>query len=282
MQRAAYTAIAAGYNHTLACRSDGACVAFGWNNNGQCNVPPLPPGVRFVEVAAGTWHSLALCSDGNIVGWGANGCGQASAPPLPPGTYYVEVTTSTYATGSNGHVAAARRSDGAIVEWGNCFAAAPAPVPPLAPGLSYVEVDMGAGMTIARVASESSFTRFGPGCAGSRPAAPVVPSDTPRLGTTMRVTVRELPVHAAFLLVGFSTTTSQFGPLPLALGAFGMPGCTAWVADETVHFLFGANHEAAWSLAIPNDQGLVVLDPAAGNALSAVMSDAMRAQVGGS
>ena len=85
-------------------------------------------------------------------------------------------------------------------------------------------------------------------------------------------------------------TSSQFGALPLALAPFGMPGCTAYVADEAVHFLFGSDHEAVWTLAIPNDLLLlgvvfhlqaIVLDPLAGNALGAVMSDAMRAQVGG-
>jgi hypothetical protein len=285
-----YTAIAAGYNHTLACRSDGTCAAFGWNQQGQCNVPPLPTGVRFVDVSAGTWHSLALCSDGNIVGWGGNTYGECVAPPLPPGVSYVEVAALAYTSGPYAPSSAARRSDGEIVQWGGLPSPQQPPVPALPPGLGYIEVDFGAGTVIARVSSRSSFTRFGTGCAGSRPAAPLVPSDTPRLGTTMRVTVRELPVHAAFLLVGFSTTTSQFGPLPLALAPFGMPGCTAYVADEAVHFLFGSDHEAAWTLAIPNDQGLVglvfhtqavVLDPAAGNALGAVMSDAMRAQVGG-
>jgi hypothetical protein len=33
-------------------------VAWGWNNDGQCNVPA--PNTGFVAVAAGTYHSLAL------------------------------------------------------------------------------------------------------------------------------------------------------------------------------------------------------------------------------
>src|SRR5262245_5818022 len=60
-----YTAIAAGGVHTLALRTDGSIAAWGWNGDGQCDVPPLPAGLAYVEVAASGHHSLARRSDGS-------------------------------------------------------------------------------------------------------------------------------------------------------------------------------------------------------------------------
>jgi hypothetical protein len=55
-------------------------------------VPPLPPGLTYVEVGAGYDHSLARRSDGTVVVWGLNGIGQfINVPALPPGLSSVEV-----------------------------------------------------------------------------------------------------------------------------------------------------------------------------------------------
>jgi hypothetical protein len=62
-------AIAAGYEHNLAVRSNGTIVAWGANLDGQTNVPP---GIsNAVAIAAGKMDSLALLGDG-----------AASSPPL--------------------------------------------------------------------------------------------------------------------------------------------------------------------------------------------------------
>jgi len=51
-------ALAAGYEHTLALRSDGTVIGWGDNHSGQ-SVPP--PGLsNVVRIAAGYEHSLAL------------------------------------------------------------------------------------------------------------------------------------------------------------------------------------------------------------------------------
>ena len=42
-----YTAAAAGFSHTVLLRSDGQAVAFGWNDDGQTDVPPLPAGLYY-------------------------------------------------------------------------------------------------------------------------------------------------------------------------------------------------------------------------------------------
>ncbi|HLQ37759.1 MAG TPA: hypothetical protein VK348_08160, partial [Planctomycetota bacterium] len=98
-----------------------------------------------------------------------------------------------------------------------------------------------------------------------------------------------LPANAAFLLTGWSATTSRFGPLPLSLNALGMPGCTAFVSNDTVQLVLGSGGQATATFPIPNFASLVgldfhqqaiVLDPLAGNALGAVMSDAATATIG--
>jgi len=68
-----YTAISAGWNHSLALKSDGTIVGWGYNAT-------PPAGNDFIAIAGGGEHSIALRSDGSIVGWGANYYGQATPP----------------------------------------------------------------------------------------------------------------------------------------------------------------------------------------------------------
>lgn len=71
-------ALAAGYNHSLALRSNGTVVAWGENGYGQTNVPAGLSGVK--AIAAGWYHSLALKTDGTVVGWGNNSYQQFQFP----------------------------------------------------------------------------------------------------------------------------------------------------------------------------------------------------------
>jgi hypothetical protein len=63
-------AIAAGRDHSLAIRSDGTLVGWGYNNSGQTDVPTG----MFTAVAAGAGHSLAIRSDATqiptVSAWG--------------------------------------------------------------------------------------------------------------------------------------------------------------------------------------------------------------------
>lgn len=45
-----FVEIAAGAYHTVARRADGSVVALGINSDGQCEVPPLPPGVGLANL----------------------------------------------------------------------------------------------------------------------------------------------------------------------------------------------------------------------------------------
>jgi hypothetical protein len=71
-------AVAAGGYHTLALKADGTVVAWGYNDNGQTDVPVGLTDVT--AVAGGQDFSLALKADGSVVGWGHDNVGQLSVP----------------------------------------------------------------------------------------------------------------------------------------------------------------------------------------------------------
>jgi hypothetical protein len=133
-----------------------------------------------------------------------------------------------------------------------------------------------------------SYVTFGSGCPGSLGVTTLTPVAFPRVGSTMTVDLANLPLQSALLAVGLSNTTSALGPLPVDLGPFGMPGCFGRVsADVTV--LVSGGDPATFAFAIPANAALaglqfyhqaLVFDPAAGNAVFMVVSDAAAARIG--
>lgn len=134
---------------------------------------------------------------------------------------------------------------------------------------------------------EAGYGFFGAGCAGSLGVPRNVVGTPPRLGGTMTSTYTNLAQDAVFSLVGFSRTSSPFGPLPLSLAVYGAPGCNALVSPDATLLLLGSSNSASFSLSIPNSiaylgaqlytQGLS-LDPV--NAFGAVTTDANAAIFG--
>jgi hypothetical protein len=70
--------VAGGGSHTIALRSDGGVRCWGYNFYGQCNTPAdLGP---CLSIAAGEAHTIALQSDGDVRSWGLNNLGQCNTP----------------------------------------------------------------------------------------------------------------------------------------------------------------------------------------------------------
>jgi alpha-tubulin suppressor-like RCC1 family protein len=122
--------VAAGYDHSLAVRSDGTVWAWGANQYGQLGdantaihvVPGQVTGLTGItQVAAGVMSSLALRSDGTVWAWGANGAGQLGRGTITDH----EVTPARVAVlnhvtriSAGRGFALALRSDGIVFAWG--------------------------------------------------------------------------------------------------------------------------------------------------------------------
>lgn len=130
------------------------------------------------------------------------------------------------------------------------------------------------------------YETYGSGCAGSLGVSHLSPMSPPRLGGTLRVEVDHLPLDTAFFFTGLSRTTSPIGPLPMPLASFGMPGCNLLASPDVATLIIGSGNRAVHQLAVPWALSLagtrlfqqaLVLDPAVGNPLGAVTSDAAEA-----
>jgi hypothetical protein len=136
-------------------------------------------------------------------------------------------------------------------------------------------------------ATAPGFASVGQGCAGPTGTPRLLPVCTslPRLGETFHLQLDNLPpapVHVPFALAGTGV------PVPRDLAAFGMPGCTAYLAPVFSATLANAGGTAAWDLPVPWLTALVgasfhvqgaVLVPG-WNAGSLIVSNAGRIVVG--
>lgn len=112
-------AIADGYGHRLALKTNGTVVAWGagltdsgdwWNYAyGQSIVPAGLTNV--IAIVAGLRHSVALRSNGTVVAWGFNYYGETN---VPPGLTNVVAISAEL----GGDHTLALKSDGTVVAWG--------------------------------------------------------------------------------------------------------------------------------------------------------------------
>jgi trimeric autotransporter adhesin len=97
-----YKAAVRGPYHGLAIKADGALIAWGNNDSGQCDVPARLPAIT--SIAAGAYHSLALQSDGTVVGWGQM--------VVPAGLSNIIAIAAGY------YHSVALKRDGTVTAWG--------------------------------------------------------------------------------------------------------------------------------------------------------------------
>ena len=108
-------ALAGGGYHSLALKSDGRVVAWGWNGIGQTNVPTTL--TNAVAIAAGLRHSTALRSNGTVTAWGDS----SYSLTFPPSS-----VTNVTALSAGWYHNLALRSNGTLVAWGaGTFTGAP-------------------------------------------------------------------------------------------------------------------------------------------------------------
>ena len=124
------TAIAGGYNYSLALKGGGTVWSWGGNPYGELgdgtnttsDTPVKVSGLSGVTaVAGGYFHSLALKSDGTVWAWGYNSFGE-----LGNGTYrnsnkpvQVSGLSGVMAIAGGGFHSLALKSDGTVWAWGN-------------------------------------------------------------------------------------------------------------------------------------------------------------------
>jgi alpha-tubulin suppressor-like RCC1 family protein len=101
-------AVAAGWDHSIALTSNGSVFAWGFDSFGETDVPAGLSSV--IAIAAGWDHNLALKPDGTVVGWGYNGDGEITVPPSLGGVIAI--------AGGSSH-SLALKSDGTVVAWGD-------------------------------------------------------------------------------------------------------------------------------------------------------------------
>jgi alpha-tubulin suppressor-like RCC1 family protein len=109
-----FTAVDAGYYHSIALRADGSVVAWGGNINDQSppettnQVADTPVSNDFIAIAAGKYHNVVIKSDHSLVAWGEDYYGQSTPPG---GNDYIAVAAG-YAH------SLALKSNGTLSAWG--------------------------------------------------------------------------------------------------------------------------------------------------------------------
>ena len=101
-----------------------------------------------------------------------------------------------------------------------------------------------------------AYVLAGTGCPGSNGTPTIVTTDAPYLGQPFAVTVSGLG-SASLGVVGASNTVWGRQPLPLDLGAIGMPGCRLYVSYDLAVAMTSVGGSTPWTLVIPNLAALI-------------------------
>ena len=122
-----WSAISAGYNFSLAKKTDGTLWSWGTGSNGRLgqnnltnfSSPIQIPGTTWNSISGGAYHSLATKTDGTLWSWGYNGQGQLgqntttsiSSPIQIPGTSWSSIS-------AGGFLSLAKKTDNTLWSWG--------------------------------------------------------------------------------------------------------------------------------------------------------------------
>jgi alpha-tubulin suppressor-like RCC1 family protein len=128
------TAIAGGFEHSLALTSSGQVLAWGNNASGQLGngtnnrsstpvAVSLPSGTTVTAIAGGGYHSLAVTSTGQVLSWGYNADGQLGNGTTTNSSTPVQVSlpsgTIVTAIAGGGYHSLAVTSSGQVLAWGD-------------------------------------------------------------------------------------------------------------------------------------------------------------------
>lgn len=107
-------AVATGWYHTLALKSDGSLAAWGTTditsyNYGQATIPPELTGVVVKAIGAGGMHNLVVKANGTVVAWGNSA---SYATDVPAGLTGVKAVAGGY------RHSLALKENGTVVAWG--------------------------------------------------------------------------------------------------------------------------------------------------------------------
>ncbi|MEI6676090.1 MAG: cadherin-like beta sandwich domain-containing protein [Verrucomicrobiota bacterium] len=173
---------ATGNYHSLALRSDGTLVSWGYNNYGQLgnnsiidsSAPVLVDqsgvlaGKTIAVIAAGASHNLALCTDGTLVSWGYNSSGQLgnntttnAMVPVAVDLTGVLADKTIVVIAAGGTHSLVLCSDGTLAAWGsNAYGQLGSNVPQAYSSVPVVVTLTGvlAGRTVAAIAAGGSHS----------------------------------------------------------------------------------------------------------------------------
>jgi uncharacterized repeat protein (TIGR02543 family) len=125
-----WAAVAAGYEHSLALKTNGTLWSWGYNSTYQLGIGIGPdrmaPGqvgsyTDWFFIAGGYYHNLALKSDGTLWAWGYNADGQLGNGSFIWGQTPTQIGTDNnwIAIAANQQNSLGQKSDGSLYAWGD-------------------------------------------------------------------------------------------------------------------------------------------------------------------